>query len=39
MISVQDLTVDFGKQLLFDSINFVISESHSSGITGRVSQP
>ena len=26
MISVQDLTVDFGKQLLFDSINFVISK-------------
>ena len=35
MISVQDLTVDFGKQLLFDSINFVISKGERVALVGH----
>lgn len=35
MISVQDLTVDFGKRLLFDQINFVISKGERVALVGH----
>lgn len=35
MISAHNLTVDFGKQLLFDSINFVISPKDRIALVGK----